>query len=342
MKKRISVLLSCICILGTACGVAEAAEGTDIQLDGTYVVHYRDQHDQNPGDRTRTGYKETLTLNATIPVQEKLSLYARFTYQTLQNNYGIFSADYVNSKKQNNAALDAMGITYKNAAYSYKLGLQALTFGGGAIYDNTYIGHHSLPYAVKISGKVGRVESTFIGAKTNYQTGIENDTFYVLQGSYAIDKKTSVGAMLANVSYGKDTASRYFLPNRNVCYLSLYGSKNLTDKISLSTEIVRSNSSENNTAIQATIKKKLDAKNTISAGYYRIENDAVVVDYNAAEMSTYPNSNAQGYTVAWTHTFNQNISMKIGEYSYKKINAASSSGAATDRSRFTATVTAKF
>ncbi|MDU2066642.1 MAG: hypothetical protein E6713_17625, partial [Sporomusaceae bacterium] len=309
---------------------AAAAQPDGVQFDGNLVVHARSQHDENPGNRSRTGIKTTLTLNATLPVAENVSAYTRFTYQRLNNNYGVFSADYFCNTKQENSALDAFGIKYQNAGYKYVLGLQALTLGGGLVYDNTYIGRHALPYAMSVSKQVGAVNLNFIGAKTNYQGNLSNDNFYVLQGTYAPDGQSSLGVMLARTSYGSDTRSRYAFADSTVNYVSVYGSRAVNDKVGISAELLKSSAKTENQAMQMSLKYTLDAKNTLTASYYYVEDQAVMTDYNATEMSAYPNSNAQGYSIAWIHKFDKNISLKIGDYDYKKIKAVNHSGASTD------------
>lgn len=347
-KPLLAALTASIIISGVGTAFAAEDSNQEIKIDGSFSTYYRDQHDTNRGagksDLTRPAWKTTLTLNVDAPVAKNLDAYASLNYQTIHSNAGAsWVADYGYSNDKNNAAISAFGLKYKNDGYSYVVGSQAMTLGGGLAYDNGYIGRHDLPYAVNISKKVGATDLNVIAAQTNYPNGIENDKFYTIQGSYAVTPETNLGAMFTHVSYGKDTVINNLLPDRSVNLYSIYGSHQLSDKATLSGEYLKSSTKNDNQAFQTNLSFALDDKNTLSAGYYRVEDQANMVDYYFGGMTTAPYNNTQGYAVSWKHKFEKNISLKIGYLNYTKINATSEAGgASTDRSRFYTTATVNF
>lgn len=328
----------------TGVGTAFAADDA-VKIDGTITLHYRTQHDpQRTGDKTRNSFKSTVTLNAEAPIVSNLDAYARFTYQNISKDSGNFAKDFIGAADDNNnAALDAFGLKYSNAGYSYVIGSQALTLGGGIAYDNGFIGKHALPYAVNVSKKVGAVNLNTIAAKTNYQDGKDDDKFYVLQGTTAVSDKATVGAMLAQVNYGKDTVAQWNLKTDDVTLFSVYGTRQLSDRTSLSAEYLKSSVSYANQGFQANVTRKLDDKNKLTTGVYYIQDQANIFDYNLADMSGTPNSNTKGGLIIWNHTFDKNTSLTVGDFNYKVLDKSATSQTVTsDRNRFFTNVSVKF
>lgn len=341
MKKQILMTLIAGLFM-SATGTALAAEdfSHEIKIDGSIITQWRSQRDTNGGpdrpDRTRNGFKALFTLNADAPVNEKFDIYARMTYETLKHDWGTFMADYVNSTSQNNAAIDAYGIKYKNAGYTYTLGKQYLTFGQGLVYDDDgNVGNYTAPYALNVKGKVGVTDISVMLAKTSYQDNLSNDKLYAVQGSYDINSKTNLGAMFAHASYGNSTATYYSLPKTSVNYASIFGTYKLSDKANVSAEYSQATAEADKTGFQTTLNYKFDGKNSLGIGYYYIEDQANILDYNIAGMTTGLINNGKGYLISFKHKVNKNISVSVSDYNYKKINDVSSSGGAvTDRNRF--------
>ncbi|MBP2651045.1 MAG: hypothetical protein H6Q74_1870 [Firmicutes bacterium] len=345
MKKQLlAVVTASVIISGVGTAFAAEDASQEIQIDGSFSVHYRDQRDTySSSDLTRTAWKTTFTLDVDVPLAKNLDAYTSFGYQNINTNAsGGFSADYLNSTANNNAAISALGLKYKNGGYSYVVGSQSMSLGGGLAYANYYIGRHDLPYALNVSKKVGATDFNLIVAKTNYQNGIDNDKFYAVQGSYAISPDSNIGAMFAHAAYGKDTVSSYALQASSTNFYSVYGSHKLSDVLNISGECLKDSAQTDNQAFQTNLSYKVDEKNTLAAGYYYVEDQASIVDYNGYGMTTAPNNNTKGYIVSWKHNFDKNLSLKIGDYNYKKINESSYIGAGSDRNRFFATAAVNF
>ncbi len=343
MKKSLLMALTASLVL-TGVGTAFAADDA-VKIDGSITFHYRDQHDpQGKGDRN--AFKSTVTLNAEAPITSNLAAYARFTYQNISTKEGTFAGDFYNApakQDQNNAAIDAFGLKYNNAGYSYVIGSQAMTLGGGIAYDNGFIGKHTLPYAVNVSKKVGAVNLNAIAAKTNYQDGKEDDKFYVLQGTTAVSDKSTVGAMLAQVNYGEASIVANHLTTDNVTLFSVYGTRQLSDRTSLSAEYLKSSVSYASQGFQANVTRKLDDKNKLTTGIYYIQDQANIFDANYNDMTGTPNNNTKGTLLVWNHKFDKTTSLTVGNLNYKMLDKnATSEAINSDRNRFFTNVSVKF
>ncbi|MBU2699276.1 hypothetical protein Ga0466249_000355 [Sporomusaceae bacterium BoRhaA] len=346
MRKKfmMNCLISSI-LLATSTGFAAADASQDLQISGSILFHYRIQRDeqypQGAPDITRNGFKTLFLLNMDQKLNENFALYARATYEAFSSRYGNFGTDnYVD--RNYHGAIDEYGLKYNHAGYTYKLGLQSLTLGGGLVYDNGYIGKHSLPYALTMDGKVGKIDVNVVAAQTNYQGSLENDKFYAVQGSYAMKDKASVGAMIVHADYGKDTTNAYMGGRSSVNYYSVYGSYPLSDKLTISAEYLLSSMKKDNQAHIAQLSYSTDSKNTFGLGYYRVEDQTSINDYNAGCMTTSPNTNTKGYLVSFKHKFDKNVSWSVSDFHYDKINSSSSNGASTNRNRFGTTLAIAF
>lgn len=348
MKKQILMTLITSLFMSAA-GTVFAAEAEDfsheIKIDGSILTQWRSQRDTNGApNRTRNGFKALFTLNADAPVNKNFDIYARMTYETLKHDWGTFMADYVNNTSQDNAAIDAYGIKYKNAGYTYTLGKQYLTFGQGLVYDDDgYVGNYTAPYALNVTGKVGITDISVMLVKTSYQDDVSNDKIYAVQGSYNINPKTNLGAMFAHASYGDSMVTSYSLPKKSVNYASIFGTYKLSPKANLSAEYSQATAKSDKKGFQTTLNYKLDKKNSLGLGYYYIEDQANILDYNIAGMTTGLSNNAEGYLISFKHKVNKNISFSVNDYNYKKINNVSrGGGAGSDRNRFYTKVIVSF
>lgn len=348
-KKLVMAIAANLMILGA--GAVFAADTTEnpMSFDGNVTFHYRDQHDgrysNGAASQSRTAFKSTVTLNANVPITTNLSTYARFTYQHMNKKSAAFARDYFDKSESdlNDASIDGFGLKYVNGGYTYVVGSQALTLGGGLLYDNGFIGRHILPYAINVNKDMKSGNINVIAARTNYQSGKDNDKFFVVQGKYHLNQKTDLGGMIANVDYGNTTKNDFNIPDSNVTFFSVYGNHQFTDKVNVSAEYLVGTVDSDNQAFLTTIGYQLDKKNTLSTGYYYVEDQANIFDDNAADMTTAPNNNTKGFVVSWSHKFNDKTKLTIGDLNYKKIKSNSLSQCVTsDRNRFFANLSINF
>lgn len=344
MKKKLLTALVANLMVFSMGSVFAASSTTDndcVTFDGNITFHYRDQHDGNYVDgkssQTRTAFKSTLKLNTNIRLTNNISLYSRFSYQHMNKEDAAFARDYADKSASdlNDAAIDAFGVKYVDKNYNVVIGSQVLKLGGGLLYDNGFMGRYSMAYAINVTKKMSSGDVTAIVAQTNYQTGKENDKFFVLQGDYHLNPKTDLGTMVAHVNYGGTTKADFNIPDSSVTFFSVYGSRKLTNKLDFSAEYLVGTTSSDNQGFQANLGYQLDKKNRLLAGYYYVEDQANIFDDNFGDMTGAANNNTKGIVVAWIHKFNDKTSFMIGDLNYKKVNSNSLSQCVTDdRNRF--------
>lgn len=339
MKKRIAALLAASFVLSASSAFAAELlpNPAGIKFDGSVSLQYR--NDSKPNTPTYNGLKWTTVLNAEKNIFENVDLYARMSYQYLDNQAeqgGM--GDYINDGY--NGGIDAFGLKIKSGGFNYVIGSQSLTIGSGLIYDNGFIGKHALPYAFKMSGKMGATDVSAFYAKTNYQGGLDNDKIYAVEGKYALNDKTTIGALYAHASYGTDNSTAVGASSAN--FYGLNGSVKLTDKLNFSAEFVKSNASADNKGYIGSFGYAADAKNSFGFSYYRSEDLSNVRDANFGGMTTAPNANTKGYIVSWNHKLGSNVSFGVSYDSYKIINATAKTGTASDRDRTKVGVTVAF
>lgn len=335
MKKSLILALAASFVVSAA-GTALAAPG-DVKFDGNVTIQYREDNKPAAG-ASASGLRSTFTLNGNVEVAKNLDFYARYTYQTLQGNLTLAQADYAADRF--NSAIDAYGFKYNNAGYNYVVGQQALTLGAGLIYDNGFIGRHALPYAATVNKKIGVVDTTVFYAKTNLQEGLDNDKFYGIQGTYAATDKLNLGALYTNVKYG--TTNTYYATQTSQNFYELSADYQLAPKVSLSAAYAKSNASENNKAYVTSVGYKFDAKNAISAGYYRSEDQSNINDQNFGGLTTFPNANTKGYMFRYSHKIGKDASFSLVRDQYIVINPTALTGTGSDRQRTRATVSINF
>lgn len=351
MKKSLAMALAASFVMSAAGTVfaAEVPNPFDIKFDGSINVQSRtDVRTNGPAaDVTASGIKSTLTLNAEKALTNNLSLYSRFTYQGFSNTTAEDKqADYIDEKY--NGTFDAFGFKYQNAGINYVLGSQAMTIGAtGIVYDNGWIGNHSLPYALKVNGKSGATDLTAFYAKTNYQNGYENDKFYGVQGQYAINSKTSVGGFYAHDSYGAYTtridANHNFLYGKDsINYYGVNVSYKFDNKLGFVAEYIKSSADQDSKGYIGSFNYAFDKNTTAGLSYYNIEDQAAIVDGNWASATTAPFSNAKGYIVSVGHKLGTDVTLNASYDTQDKINAVGHAGASVDRNRTKVGVTVNF
>lgn len=344
MKKSLAMALAASFVMSAAGTVfaAEVPNPFDVKFDGSVNVQYRNDERSNyvaKPDSTVNAFKTTFVLNAEKSLTKNLSLYSRFTYQNFSNGDAEGpQADYIDDKY--NGAIDAFGFKYNNAGVNYVLGSQALTIGAtGLVYDNGFIGKHALPYALKVSGKAGATDLTGFYAKTNYQDGKDNDKFYGLQGQYAINDKSNVGAFYAHAAYGVDNG---YVTKDSMNYYGVNTSYKFTNKLGFVAEYIKSSADQDNKGVIGGFTYAADSKNTFGVSSYRVEDQAAIVDGNLMSMTTAPFSNAKGYIISYSNKLGTDVTLNASYDTMDKINDSGKAGASNDRNRTRVGVTVNF
>ena len=338
MKKNI--ILAVAASLAVSTTTALAAPGA-VTFDGSLTMQYGVVDHPN-SNASNNGLNSTFTLNTTVNVAENLDAYARLTYQALAKDLkGTTFHLYQDGTNAGN--VDGFGLKYSNAGYKYTIGSQALTIGSGLIYDNGFIGNHTLPYAAVISKKVGATDLTAFYARTNYQSSRgENDKFYGLQGTYTVNDKFTVGGMFTSVKYGQNNGYVTTTNSTSQNFYELSGSYQITPKVGLSVAYAKSNAPSDNHAYSGSVGYKFDNKNKLGISYYKSEDLSNINDNYWGGMTTTPNANTQGVSISYNHVINKNLSSNVSRSMYSAINPSTVGGDAHDRVKTQATVTYSF
>jgi hypothetical protein len=218
-----------------------------------------------------------------------------------------------------------------------------LTIGSGLIYDNGFIGKHSLPYAAVVSKKVGATDLTAFYAKTNYQESNDNDKFYGLQGSYAVNDKFTVGGMFTAVKYGNNNPYATYAHDTSENFFEINGSYQIDPKLGFSAAYAKSNADTDNKAYIGTFNYAFDKKNKLGVSYYRSEDLSDIVDSNWGDMTTTPNANTKGVAVSYSNKINKDLTFSVSRSMYTAINSVSNGGSdSNDRVKTSAGLTYTF
>ncbi|MBP1764091.1 MAG: hypothetical protein H6Q65_1149 [Firmicutes bacterium] len=336
MKKGL-MAVALAAMVSMSSGVAMAAPG-DVTFDGNINLQVGEV-DYPKLDVSKSGADFVLTLNGNVNVAKNLDAFARFTYQRLTDELeGTTFQLYPHAT----GVIDAYGLKYNNAGYKVAVGKQSLTIGSGLIYDNGFIGNQSLPYSAVVSKKVGATDLTAFYARTDYQSSVDNDKFYGLQGNYAVNDKFTVGAMFTAVKYGADNA--YILTGNGTSqnFIEVSGSYQIDPKLSFGAAYAQSNADTDNQAYIGTFGYTFDDKNKASISGYRVEDLANINDVNWGGLTTAPNANTQGVTISYNHVINKNTTLSVSRSMYTNINAATLGGDNRDRVKTQASLNYSF
>ena len=327
MKKTLPVALTACLVLSIAgVAAAETSDSSDLKLDGSVHVEYRADKNSNsiyPGasDATHDGLKTTFFLNADKKIADNLDFYARLVNRSASTNLGKnYAADYMDSDNRTNiTTIDQLGLKYKNAGWNYKLGSQNLSLGAtGLLYDDTrYAGQHILTNALTTTGKVGVIDLKTAIAKTNYQSGTENDNLYYIHGGYSADKST-YGFGYARANYGS-TSAKKAANNSGLNYYTADFSYKLTNDLHFSSEFTQSSAKEQNKGINLVLFHMFNKNTNGGVAYFKVEEQGNIQNANEGGM-TYQWGNAEGYGVFFNHKLSKNVTFNLADFQMSPIN----------------------
>jgi hypothetical protein len=312
----------------TAAKDSEKEETTGIKLSGSINYEFRNDKLDAPNQPVK-GYKTLVLLNAETNITKSLDGYVRASYEHFSNAaatalFKDFASDHYSG------AVDAFGLEYSNADYKYVVGSQAFTLGAtGILYDNGFVGKNALPYALNMTGKLGKTDlSAFVG-QTNYQSGTQAK-FYVAQASYPIGGKATLGTVLAKWDYGTAVGSHN--------YYTINSTYAPVKELTFSAEYLKSNYSQNNKGYAVAVDYKVDENNSLRAALWRVEWNASILDNGLGYMTTYW-ADAKGHTFIWKHNMGKNLTLALTDHVFSQLH---SDGPNVGRSSFRAGITYNF
>ncbi len=284
----------------TAAKDNEKEEINGVKLSGSVNFEFRNDRLDAPNQPVN-GYKTLVILNAETNIVKNLDGYVRASYEHFSNAAATaLFKDFVGDHYS--GVVDAFGLEYSNAGYKYVLGSQAFTLGAtGILYDNGFVGRNALPYALSMTGKLGKADLSAVIGQTNYQSGTQAK-LYVAQGTYALSGKATVGTVLAKWDYGAAVGSHnYYTVNSTYAPV-----KDLT----FSAEYLKSDYSQNNKGYAVAVDYKVDKNNSLRAALWRVEWNASIFDNGLGYMTTYW-ADAKGHTFIWKHNLAKNLTFSL-------------------------------
>jgi len=334
MNKTLSMAVAA-CLLFPIASIASAAttDSSDLQLDGSIHTEYRaDRNSHNiygTTDSTANGLKSTFFLNANKNLNNNLGIYARVASRYAAHDLGAnYAGDFAHATtKDSSTGIDQFGLNYKNAGWSYKLGSQNLSLGAtGLLYDDTrFSGRNMFTTALTATGKIGTIELKTAIAKTNYDSGYDNDKLYYIHGGYN-NHKSTYGFGYARADYGSTTAAShlYTTDGNALNYYTADFSYKLTDTLHFSSEFIQSSAKEENHGINLVLFHIFNKNTNGGIAYFKVEEQANI--QNAYEGGlTYQWGNAEGYGVFFNHKLSKNITLNFADFQMSPINKSSSS-----------------
>jgi len=329
MKKSISLGLTTFLLLSmSSITSAETNNSSDVQIDGDFHMEYRsDKNTKNiygSKDSTANGIKTTLTLNANKKLTDNVDIYARLTSRYADHDLGAnYAGDFVHADSKNSStAIDQFGVKYHNAGWNYKIGPQNLTLGEtGLLYDDTrFSGKNIFTNAVTATGKLGSVAIQTSIAKTNYDSGFDNDKIYYIHGGYSANK-SQYGLGYARADYGNTTASTYLRSDdgTSLNYYTADFSYKLTDTLHFSSEFIQSSAKEENHGLNLVLFHIFDKKTNGGITYFKVGEQANIQNAYEGGM-TYQWGNAEGYGVFFNHKLAKNLTFNIADFQMSPIN----------------------
>ncbi len=294
-KKALTAALAAVFVLTTAGSVFAAP----IEFDGKFEHQYRyntwDNVAGNPDNED--GFKSTLILNATTNVGKNVDFFARFAAQhaTIGKD---FSDDATSS--ENTAAIDQFGFTFKDSnGFSYKLGRQDASIGATAILYNTspYLGKYMFADGVTVTGKSGATDLKVIALKEDRKASEDENKLFALSASYSPAKNWTLGGTLAKYDYkaASEKDTNHWAVNAGYDQ----------GKASYFAEYAKSNADDNNSAYGIGVSYSPDAKNTLYAINYKIEENADMNGWTDYE------SGWKGMYYGYNYKYNKDTTVKL-------------------------------
>lgn len=305
-KSLLATAVAAAMVLSTsAVFAAEAADPAPVTIDGNVFVQYRNNTDDSKTIDKKVN-KTGITLNFNKDLGGGWDAYARASLESGTTN--DFSKTYGNGQYE--TSIDQFGFKYTNGDNQAVIGRQGTMVGAtGLFYDLTgKFGRHSETDGINYTGKNDALsyKATIVQEDWDYggSTGVSKNKLYAAHIGYNFTPDFVLGTTFAkynldkNSSYqGLDTGKDSNLWAVNTAYTF--------DKATISAEYGKTNYDLNNKAYDFGIAYNFDEKNSISATYFKVEDNG---DIN---HNTTFDPNAKGMYYSYTHVFNKSTNLNF-------------------------------
>ena len=300
MKKLIAVVVAGISLYQVPVAIAGP-----VNVTGDVLVKY--ERDANDVDGATSGMIYTTKIMGETDFGAGWSGYARIGAQHLTTaGFGDFNTDGVyDPERKSVLALDEFGVKYKVGKLEYKLGRQDVTVGKTALLysrSDANIGKNNFVDGLTATGTVGVTDVSALVAQED-NIGSEDNKVYAIRAGYSPRE---------NLNWGI-TLGRYQGPNiDSTNHIAVDGTYKF-GKNSLTVELAKSSSSENNKAYAASWNYDFNDKTAVSITAFRVETNG-----DMGKQSDFDNDN-QGLHYDITHKLSKDNSLEVAYAAQKFI-----------------------
>lgn len=291
MNTKCALLLSGLILFATTPGYA-----APVNWSGDASMKF--EKDSVDGGETTSGLMQTIKIKGEIEFSPGWSLYARIGAQhATQPGLSDFNASAYGNGRKTIFSLDQFGIVHKAGDFSYKLGRQEAAVGTTALlYSRPYtnIGKNTFVDGLSLNGKIGVLDISALAAQED-NVGTQDNRLYAIHGAYTLSDRLTMGL----------TAGRYQeIGGASTNHWAVDGAYKW-GKSSLTAEFAKSNVTTDNKAFAATVNYGFDAKNSLYATAFRVEENA-----DMGKQSDFDNNN-KGVYYGVVHKFSDAESVEV-------------------------------
>jgi predicted porin len=307
-KSLLATAVAAAMVLSTSAVFAATADPT---IDGSVTYQFRNNTDDSNSNATKKVNKTTIILNVNEDLTGGWDVYARASLQAA--NGGKDFNDKVYGDSNYAASLDQYGFKYTNGDNQLKIGRQSAWVGEtGLFYDTTgKVGRKIMADGLTYNGKNDSLSYKVIAVQEdvyyNDAIGTSKNKLYVGHVNYNFTPNFVLGTTFAK--YNLDNKDSYYGNNGfgdgKDSNLWAVNTSYTLDKATLFAEYGKSNYDINNKAYDFGIAYNFDEKNSISATYFKVEDNGDINHYTTFDP------NAKGMYYSFTHKFNKVTSLNF-------------------------------
>ncbi len=296
----------------TSTSASSSSAPSRVKIDGSATFQYRNNshdggminHDKNQVNKT------TILLNFNYDLTGGWDVYARASLQAA-NGGKDFNTNVYDGDRDYAASIDQYGFKYTHGDNVLKIGRQDTWVGQtGLFYDTTgKVGRKIMADGLNYTGKAGAWDYSVIAEQEDgyYEdVGKSHNKLYVGHVNYNFTPDFVLGTTFAKYNLDKDDSYTHAdgSASKDSNLWAVNTSYNLGNATLLA-EYGKSNYDDDNKAYDFGVGYKFDEKNSVSAIYFRVEDNGDINHWTTFDP------NAKGMYYNFTHQFDKATSLSI-------------------------------
>jgi hypothetical protein len=307
-KSLLATAVAAAMVLSTSAVFAATADSSPVTIDGSATIQYRNNTNDADSTAPKKPNKTTIILNFNNDLGNGWDAYARASIQSSTRQIADFNTNaYTNDYA---ASLDQFGFKYTSGDNQLKIGRQSVWVGDtGLFYDTTgKVGRKIMADGLTYTGKADAWSYNVIAAQedVDYGTGVgdSKNKLYVGHVNYNFTPNFVLGTTFAKYNLDKK-ASYQGSADAKDSNLWAVNTAYTLGNATFSAEYGKTNYDINNKAYDFGIAYNFDEKNSISATYFKVEDNGDINHYTTFDP------NAKGMYYSFTHKFNKATSLNF-------------------------------